>query len=529
MRLTASWLRTGMIATAVVALMAAATPLVSAPVALAAGGSLTGQLTYSAANSATPPVQGDLTAAGNEDWAIWGTAIAGSGGVASTSLAPDVRKAGGNAISPLTDIEGYPPIALRGLGQFTAESPFLFNWTDGSPAAPSASSAGAGIQHNANGVNSSGYGFSFTVPATTAVQRLTVWVHAHGGEGKLTAALSDGSAQTFVDTSVGNTGGHNAPGVYQLDFASASPGQTLTVTWTLDHTVAGANSVTNNAAVYAAALSSTTTLSTPSIVRAVSRGTDVLLTGRVEGGTGLPVTLSVKSSATCTNGALGGIPTTLGSLTVTPGADSYFKTPVPVSVPLRSFLTVSATAPTTTAASTCAVVAGDNDAWPRAFPLDSTGDTTQDVIDSPGQARWYSVDILPGSKLTVDLTNLPANYDLAVFKDIRQAYTSLASTQNLTHLSAEFAPSAFSPSAFSPSAFSPSAFSPDAYSPSAFSPSAFSPSAFSPSAFSPSAFSPSAFSPSAFSPSAFSPSAFSPSAFSPSAFSPSAFSPSAFS
>src|SRR4051794_11950908 len=535
MRLTASWLRTGMIATAVVALMAAATPLVSAPVALAAGGSLTGQLTYSAANSATPPVQNDLTAAGNEDWAIWGTAIAGSGGVASTSLAPDVRKAGGNAISPLTDIEGYPPIAIRGLGVFTSESPFLFNWTDGSSVAPTATSAGGGIQHNANGVDSSGYGFSFTVPATTAVQRLTVWVHAHGGEGKLTASLSDGSAPTFTDTSVGD-GGHNAPGVYQLDYASASPGRTLTVTWTLDHVnglLSGGNSSTNNAAVYAAALSSTTTpptLSKPSIVRAVTDGTQVLLTGRVDGGAGVPVTLSVKSSATCANGALGGVPTTLGSLTVTPGADSYFNTVVLVSLPLRSFVTLQATAPTTTTASTCAVVAGANDAWPRAFPLvDSAGDTTQDVIDSSGQARWYSVDILPGSKLTVDLTNLPANYDLAVFKDIRQAYTSLTSTQNLTHLSAEFAPSAFSPSAFSPSAFSPIAFSPDAYSPSAFSPSAFSPSAFSPSAFSPSAFSPSAFSPSAFSPSAFSPSAFSPSAFSPSAFSPSAFSPSAFS
>ena len=141
----------------------------------------------------------------------------------------------------------------------------------------------------------------------------------------------------------------------------------------------------------------------------------------------------------------------------------------------------------------------------------------------------YKVPIDPGSRVHVNLSNLPADYDVFVFKDIVQAFTALATPEDLTRLSAEFAPSAFSPSAFSPSAFSPSAFSPSAFSPSAFSPSAFSPSAFSPSAFSPSAFSPSAFSPSAFSPSAFSPSAFSPSAFSPSAFSPSAFSPSAFS
>src|SRR5262249_4192510 len=107
--------------------------------------------------------------------------------------------------------------------------------------------------------------------------------------------------------------------------------------------------------------------------------------------------------------------------------------------------------------------------------------------------------VAPGEKLQVNLTNLPANYDLGLFSDIGQSFVSLNSTSDLQKLSAQFAPSAFSPSAFSPSAFSPSAFSPSAFSPSAFSPSAFSPSAFSPSAFSPSAFSPSAFSPSAFS------------------------------
>ena len=525
MRPIARFLRAGLIATAAVALLAAAAPLVSGPVAYAASGSLTGQLVYTAANSATPPVQFDLTGPGTEDWAVWGFANGGT----STSLAPDVRRAGGNAISDLTDIENGPAIALRGLGAFASESPFLFNWTNGSTPA-SATSAPLGIQHNTRSpVNSSGYGFSFTVPATVVNQTLKVWVHAHGGAGRLTASLSDGSAPNFVDTSVGVTGGHNAPGVYQLDFSSPNPGTKLKVTWTLDHVVTGTNSVTNNAAIYAVALKSSATVSTPAIVRAVSNGTAVALTGRVDGGAGIPVTLSVQSSTTCANGALGGIPTTLGTLAVTPGADTYFNTVVPVSVPLRSFVTISATSPNTTGASTCAVVGGDNDSWPRAFPIDSTGDTTQDVIDSPGQARWYKFDVLPGSQVTVDLSNLPANYDLALFKDISQAYTTLTSTQNLTHLSAEFAPSAFSPSAFSPSAFSPSAFSPDAYTPSAFSPSAFSPDVFSPSAFSPSAFSPSAFSPSAFSPSAFSPSAFSPSAFSPSAFSPSAFSPSAFS
>src|SRR5262245_9550154 len=405
------------IATAVVALVAAPAPLLSGPVARAAGGTLTGQLIYTAQNSVTPPVQFDLTAAGKEDWAVWGFANGGT----STSLAPDVRRADGTAISNLTDIENGTPIALRGLGAFAAESPFLFNWTNGSGPA-TASSAALGIQHNTRSpVNSSGYGFSFTVPTTTVMQTLKVWVHAHGGAGKLTASLSDGSAPNFVDTSVGVTGGHNAPGVYQLSFASPTPGAKLKVTWTLDHVVTGPNSVTNNAAVYAAALTSSATVATPAIVRAVSNGSAVALTGRIDGGGGIPVTLSVKSSTTCVNGALGGIPTTLGTLTVTPGADTYFNTVVPVSVPLRSFVTINATSPNATGPSTCAVVAGDNDAWPRAFPIDTTGDTTQDVIDSPGQSRWYKFDVLPGSQVTVDLTNLPANYDLALFKDISKA------------------------------------------------------------------------------------------------------------
>ncbi|MDT4922332.1 MAG: large repetitive protein [Pseudonocardiales bacterium] len=159
----------------------------------------------------------------------------------------------------------------------------------------------------------------------------------------------------------------------------------------------------------------------------------------------------------------------------------------------------------------------DNSAWPNA-QLVGGNSTTDATINTSGQELWYKFPVVPESRVQVDLTGLGADYNLALFKDIGQAYTTLTSTSDLTHLSAEFAGDAFSPSAFSPSAFSPSAFSPSAFSPSAFSPSAFSPSAFSPSAFSPSAFSPSAFSPAVSLPSAFSPSAFSPSAFSPSTF-----------
>ena len=169
-----------------------------------------------------------------------------------------------------------------------------------------------------------------------------------------------------------------------------------------------------------------------------------------------------------------------------------------------------------------------NVTWITALPVGATS-TTRSAVTAPGQERWFRFPVQPGQRVTVSLTDLAADYDLVLFKDIGKAFTSLTSTDDLTRLSAEFAGDAYSPSVFSPSVFSPSVFSPSVFSPSVFSPSVFSPSVFSPSVFSPSVFSPSVFSPSVFSPSVFSPSVFSPSVSLPSVFSPSVFSPSVFS
>ena len=160
------------------------------------------------------------------------------------------------------------------------------------------------------------------------------------------------------------------------------------------------------------------------------------------------------------------------------------------------------------------IAGATNDAWPRAqlIPLDANGNgsATGIHIHLSGQAHW-SKSTSPGRDVAGRPHEPAANYDLAVFSDIGQAYNSLTSSSSLQADSAEYATSAFSPSVFSPSVFSPSVFSPSVFSPSVFSPSVFSPSVFSPSVFSPSVFSPSVFSPSVFSPSVFSPSVFSPS------------------
>jgi hypothetical protein len=152
--------------------------------------------------------------------------------------------------------------------------------------------------------------------------------------------------------------------------------------------------------------------------------------------------------------------------------------------------------------------------------------TLRQMLVLPGESRWYRFPAPAGSRIEVSLTNLPANFDLVVYSDIRQAYDELtrliASPQELDRrlalLGAEFAPEAYSPEAYSPEAYSPEAYSPEAYSPEAYSPEAYSPEAYSPEAYSPEAYSPEAYSPEAYSPEAYSPEAYSPEAYSPEAY-----------
>ncbi len=274
-------------------------------------------------------------------------------------------------------------------------------------------------------------------------------------------------------------------------------------------------------------------VATPSLIRAISgSGNTALLIGLVDGAPETDVTVEVTTAATCIDGVLQAPIATAGVADQpTTDPDGYFGVAVTGVVP-GDYVAARITSPSTTDVSSCVVSSGDNDYWPKALELSPTNLIARDVIDSQGKARWYKFDVTPGERIEIKLSGLPADYDMAVFKDIGTTFRDLLTPANpgdLTELSAEYAPSVFSPSVFSPSVFSPSVFSPDAYSPSVFSPSVFSPSVFSPSVFSPSVFSPSVFSPSVFSPSVFSPSVFSPSVFSPSVFSTLDFSPSVFS
>jgi hypothetical protein len=279
-----------------------------------------------------------------------------------------------------------------------------------------------------------------------------------------------------------------------------------------------------------------TFLNTPYLVRAVPGTDGVAVTGRHNGAPDTLLTIQFFESETCDPAEAGEGRTFLDQLEVTTDAsgDVLF-TPLLTGASGEGFITSAATDPlgNTSEFSNCVRVGLDNESWPEALDLILGGDPLsvayQQYIDRQGQSRWYRFQVQPDSRIVVTLTDLPANYDLTLYKDIAAAFSDITSLSDLERLGAEFAPDAFSPDAFSPDAFSPDAFSPDAYSPDAFSPDAFSPDAYSPDAYSPDAFSPDAFSPDAYSPDAYSPDAYSPDAYSPDAYSPDAYSPDAFS
>ena len=186
-----------------------------------------------------------------------------------------------------------------------------------------------------------------------------------------------------------------------------------------------------------------------------------------------------------------------------------------------------------------------NLSWPNALPLDPVAANpgnrrvaeVRQFLALTDQARWYRFTVTPGSRVTVILSELPANYDLVVYRDIAREYlrqldlfnSGDPEAEELALLGVEFAPESFSPESFSPESFSPESFSPESFSPESFSPESFSPESFSPESFSPESFSPESFSPESFSPESFSPESFSPESFSPESFSPESFSPESFS
>ncbi len=84
--------------------------------------------------------------------------------------------------------------------------------------------------------------------------------------------------------------------------------------------------------------------------------------------------------------------------------------------------------------STCVALGSGNDSWPSA--ADINDGSADGAITYDGQTRWYKFTVVPNQQVTIDLSALPADYDLLLFTDIASAYDDLTSS-NLTKVSAE--------------------------------------------------------------------------------------------
>src|SRR5665213_1002949 len=194
----------------------------------------------------TPIVTGsnvDLTATGKLDWVHWGLYTADSLN-RKASVTPQ--------ISNFTVIGNAGDYTLTAY-QYTDNSN-SYSWFDGTPVMT--------VTNTTSGVWAYGYpillgsGFQITAPADTTQRTLLVYVGTFAGRGKLTAALSDGSASIYTNTDLYNSA--NGPGgVYALTYTADSSGQNLIVQWTLDSVAPGPNSTSANVTLQAAALTAT--------------------------------------------------------------------------------------------------------------------------------------------------------------------------------------------------------------------------------------------------------------------------------
>ena len=157
----------------------------------------------------------DLTAISNADWAHWG--------YSSASDFDD--KAGGAG-----QISNFQQVGVNAPTQY-GDGLIAYQWSDGNK---------GGGRHDKTmppGTTTGIYvltgGLKITAPADTNVRRLRVFVGQLNAEGQLDASLSDNSAPAVSDHSYTSTNGNPINVTYILTYAASSPGQLITVSWTV--------------------------------------------------------------------------------------------------------------------------------------------------------------------------------------------------------------------------------------------------------------------------------------------------------
>src|SRR5690606_11131825 len=134
-------------------------------------------------SNAPPPTNINLSSGGTADWAHWGLS-----GPSSFNHKSGVTQ----QISNFTKIG-------TGQTQQYGNNPNFYSWTGGTPTS-TATNTSTGIY--VIGLNN---GFQVTVPADTTARTLKMYVGLWAAGGRFEASLSDGSAPTYVDTSISNS------------------------------------------------------------------------------------------------------------------------------------------------------------------------------------------------------------------------------------------------------------------------------------------------------------------------------------
>ncbi|MGC4108858.1 MAG: hypothetical protein QM747_00175 [Nocardioides sp.] len=159
-----------------------------------------------------------------------------------------------------------------------------------------------------------------------------------------------------------------------------------------------------------------------------------------------------------------------------------------------------------------ATVGTDNRSWTNAKELDE-GAGLDASLSTPGESRWFKIPVVPGQQVTVNLSNLPADYDVALYGDIQSAFDQLSnsSSTDLSQLAAasaqstpgsgsqvpdypteatdiptsnqtpKFAPHIYAPHIYAPSVEAPHIYAPHIYAPHIYAPHIYAPEAYDPS------------------------------------------------
>ena len=159
----------------------------------------------------------DLSATGATDWAHWGLA----GDVGAYNHRGDVAQ-------PISDVVQLGEASLLSTNCCIGDG---FSWAEGTPTSAATDAIGGIYVDTAS---ASGDGFRLVVPADRTERTVRLYTGNWCVRAKLTATLSDASAGPFVDTSFDVPGAELLTAVYEIDYAAADDGQSLTIDFTID-------------------------------------------------------------------------------------------------------------------------------------------------------------------------------------------------------------------------------------------------------------------------------------------------------